>query len=58
MDAQLIVGITEMQAVVDDLDWLGIDKNWQPVNDGECYKIDIDTIDEFIAIHDTIIFDR
>ena len=54
----MFVGITQSQTVVNDLYWLGIDKNWQPVNNGEGDKIDIDTIDEFITIHDIIIFDR
>ena len=54
----MFVGITQSQTVVNDLYWLGIDKNWQLVNNGEGDKIDIDTIDEFITIHDIIIFDR
>ena len=58
MDAQVFVVNTKPQAVVDDLYWFGIDENWQPVNNGESDKVNKYTIDEFVAIHYVIIFDK
>ena len=54
----MFVGMTKIQTVIDDLYWFRIDKNWQPVINGESDKVNKYTIDEFIAIHLAIIVDK
>ncbi len=57
MDAKMFVRVTKSQAAIDDLYWLGIDKNRQPINNGESDKINKNAVDKFVTVHYVIIFD-
>jgi len=58
MDAKMFVCLTKSQAAVDDLYWLGIDKNRQPINNGESDKVYKNAVDKFVTVHLAIIFDN
>ena len=58
MDAKIFVRVTKSQAVVDDFYWFGRYKQWQPINNGESDKIYINAVDEFVTVHDIIVFDN
>lgn len=58
MDAYVFVIITKSQAVVDDLYWFGIDENRQPINNGGDDKVNVNTLNEFVALHKIFIYEK
>lgn len=54
----MFVCVTKSQAVVDDLYWFWIDENRQPIKNGGDDKVNVNTLNEFVALHKIFIYEK